>query len=90
MAYQKVKFSSLLITLVVLTVLAAIVISPSEAAGCYKGFCWSWCESKESGKWCYTTRGKKGDGGWIGCDSIFADCREDYQCGGVCHDKNDT
>lgn len=75
-------------TLLVLVGLAAVV-PPAAAYGCYKGYCYSWCDDKDSGSWCYTTKGKKLDEGWVGCTSP-ADCNEEWQCANTCHPKDYT
>ncbi len=84
------KNEGLILALLVLTVLATVVIPPTTAEfGCYKGYCWSWCAEKGSGKWCYTTKGRKNDEHWVGCSSP-ADCNENWECANACHPKDYT
>lgn len=79
-----------LCALLALGFLAIFYVSPAAAQyGCYKGYCWSWCGDKESGSWCYTTKGRKLDEGWVGCGSP-ADCNEEWQCANTCHPKDYT
>lgn len=84
------KEGILFVTLLVLTVLGTFGVSPVSAEhGCYKGYCWSWCSSPGSGNWCYTTRGRRDDQGWVGCTSP-ADCSEHWECANECHPKEYT
>lgn len=71
----------LFVTFVALAVLAPVFANQFE---CYKGFCTSWCNDENSGDWCYTTKGRKNDEGWVGCTSL-ADCDRNWECGGMCH-----
>ncbi|KAJ6640778.1 hypothetical protein Bhyg_05710 [Pseudolycoriella hygida] len=61
----------------------------TKESGCYKNYCWSWCKSRGSGNWCYTTRGKKWDRGWVKCSSPD-ECNEYWECANECHPKDYT
>lgn len=53
-------------------------------AGCHKGKCWTWCGlSLSSGEWCYTTKGKTWDGGYISCSDDWQ-CGKCWKCAGAC------
>lgn len=71
-------------SLMVLIAIAAI--APSASAGnygCTKGYCWSWCKNKDSGDWCYTTKGCKDDKNYVGC-TYTSDCLESWECADKC------
>lgn len=77
-------------TILVISVLAAIAVPPVSAQhGCYKGYCWSWCKDRNSGNWCYTTKGIRDDNGWVGCTSP-AECNINWECANECHPKSYT
>lgn len=84
------KENKFFLALLVVTVLTAVVVPSADAQyGCYKGYCWSWCYEQGSGNWCYTTKGRKNDHGWIGCNSP-ADCSENWECANECHPPDYT
>lgn len=73
-------------TLLAFFVVTIVVVPSAEAYGCYEDYCWTWCGTKGSGSWCYSTKGKKDDEGWVGCTSN-PECGENWQCGGACKPK---
>lgn len=90
MLFKNGGFPVLFTAFIVLSVLATVIVPSAEGAyGCYKGYCWSWCNDRKTGEWCYTTKGRRHDNGWVGCTSP-SDCNENWECANECHPKNYT
>lgn len=53
--------------------------------GCYNGYCWAYCGSKNRPRdWCYTTKGVRHDKGYITC-SKESDCDGCWNCATSCY-----
>lgn len=71
------------IILLIFGFMTAVLIQASAAAhfGCWNEKCWTWCKNRNSGYWCYST---KGDGNIVSCRAGFK-CQETWDCASECY-----
>lgn len=56
----------------------------SATAGCFKGYCWTWCGvSLTDGEWCYTTKTYSQSFEYVPC-KYDSECNECWKCAGSC------